>query len=40
MWESEDYTPPMTEEQAHEIYVNIDKGDDVVVGKLILRVNK
>lgn len=38
-WESDGYVPPNTEKQAHEIFVNVQKGDDVVIGKLILRVN-
>jgi hypothetical protein len=38
-WESYGYSPPLTEEQAHEIFVNIERGKDVLTGKLILRVN-
>jgi hypothetical protein len=38
IWASFGYMPPLTEDEAYEMYVNVEMDDDIEVGKLILRV--
>lgn len=38
LWKSRDYTEPLSEEEAHEIFVNIEKEAKIIIGKLTLKV--